>query len=94
MDFCETDMVAHHVRMGGYGGMGMKPSDYRTLPLTAFQHVKLHSTVEKDYYEVHELDAETIMRDLMFKYIRTKLNMPIGDDLEFHMLEDFIDLHR
>ena len=69
MDFTQTDMVAHHVRSLHGGGMGLKPSDYCTIPLTAFQHAKLHSMIEKEYYKMFELDVEKIMRELLGRYL-------------------------
>jgi len=51
--------IAHHVRMGAGAGMGQKPSDYWTLPLSTDEHHKLHHMGEKAYwqeqgYEPHE----------------------------------------
>ena len=72
MDCTETDMVAHHVRALYGGGMGMKPSDYETIPLTAFQHAKLHSMIEKDYYKLFEIDVEQVIRGLLERYLDSK----------------------
>jgi Protein of unknown function (DUF968) len=94
MDFTQTDMVAHHVRLGGDGGMGLKPSDYRCIPLTAFQHVKLHAMVESEYYKMFELSVEKLMISLMIKYIRTQRGIGIGDNLALRQLEEFIDLQK
>jgi hypothetical protein len=70
LDFTRTDMVAHHVRIGGAGGMGIKPSDYRVIPLTAFQHAKLHQMVEREYYELMEVDIEEVMCELLMRFLR------------------------
>ena len=94
MDFTQTDMVAHHVRMGGDGGMGLKPSDYRCLPLTAYQHVKLHSMVEKGYYDMFELAVDKLMISLMLRYIRNERRVDVGDNLTFSQLEELIDLQK
>jgi hypothetical protein len=82
MDFTETDMVAHHVRLG-YCGMGIKPSDYRTIPLTAFQHAKLHRMVEKEYYKVFELNVE----QLMTAHLSLYLNRSDYEEIPFKELE-------
>ena len=49
-------VVAHHVRIGLSGGMGLKPSDYRTLPLDARLHRLLHDTGEKTFWKEHNID--------------------------------------
>ena len=72
MDFTETDMVAHHIRSELGGGMGLKPSDFSTIPLTAFQHAKLHSMIEKEYYKIFELDVVEVMQELLQRYLNSK----------------------
>lgn len=72
MDFTQTDMVAHHVRTDCRGGMGLKPSDFNTIPLTAFQHFLLHQGVEKEYYSRHHLDVGAVMRELLERYLYQK----------------------
>jgi len=87
MDFTETDMVAHHVRMGCTGGMGLKPSDYRTIPLTAYEHFKLHQGVEKEYYDKADLDVDMVMKELLEKYLRDEKGIVINDDHTFDQME-------
>lgn len=66
MDFTQTDMVAHHVRTGNGGGMGMKVSDYYTIPMTALEHSRLHAGVEKEYYKSKHLNTdEQIVANLL-----------------------------
>lgn len=43
--------VAHHVRCYGHGGVGIKPSDYLTVPLTPTEHNLLHQTGEAEYFQ-------------------------------------------
>lgn len=52
------DVVAHHVRCLGGGGMGLKPSDYLCVPLTAELHAQLHHMGERSFYEKHYVDIE------------------------------------
>ena len=52
--------------------MGLKPSDYATIPLTAFQHAKLHSMIEKEYYKIFELDVKQVIQDLLERYLDSK----------------------
>lgn len=42
--------VAHHVRISGAGGVGLKPSDYLTVPLDYAVHMKLHSMGEGAFW--------------------------------------------
>ena len=78
MDFTQTDMVAHHVRASHGGGMGMKPSDYQTIPLSAFQHAKLHQGIEKEYYKIFELDVDLVMKELLERFL-SKKGITYGD---------------
>jgi hypothetical protein len=94
MDYLETDMVAHHVRTMGGGGMGLKPSDLYTIPLTAYEHARLHAGVEGDYYRRHDLDIQPILVDLMRRFIRNKMEIPIGDNLELYGLMEMIILNH
>lgn len=59
------NVVAHHVRIGLSGGMGIKPSDYRTLPLDSKLHMILHNIGEKTFWKDHKIDP--------FKAIATQL---------------------
>lgn len=49
---CETSerSQAAHVRMGHKGGMGQKPSDYRTLPLCHRCHSRQHQIGEESFW--------------------------------------------
>lgn len=58
----DVDIVAHHVRIGFYG-TGIKPSDYRCLPLTAKEHGILHDMGESAYWDERGIDPfDQIMR--------------------------------
>lgn len=69
-DFTQTDMVAHHVRYKSKAGMGQKPCDYRTVPLTALEHARLHQGVEREYWEGYGIPIEYKMMDLAIKWER------------------------
>lgn len=60
--------VAHHVRMGGNGGMGVKPSDYRTVPLTDLEHRALHQMGEKEYWRRVGVDPDLVIISLLVAY--------------------------
>jgi hypothetical protein len=57
----EYDIVAHHVRCLGGGGVGIKPSDFYCVPLTAEQHSLLHSEGEKSYWKRHGIDPQELI---------------------------------
>ncbi len=73
--------------------MGLKPSDYRTIPLSAYQHFHLHNMVEKKYYYDNGLDTELIMIDLMERYLRKRHAIEIYSR-EFEDLENMIEEAR
>lgn len=54
----EVDVVAHHVRCLGGGGMGMKPTDYFCVPLVNSEHDRLHNMGEKSYWASHDIVPE------------------------------------
>ena len=40
---CCGESWAHHITAYGFGGMGMKPDDYMTMPLCVFHHAEVHA---------------------------------------------------
>ena len=52
---------AHHVRMGQDGGMGMKPSDYRCLPLHYTKHRELHNIGERYFWAKHDYNPNGLI---------------------------------
>jgi len=52
-------VVAHHVRILGNGGTGLKPSDFLTVPLTHENHMLLHSGGERSFYKKHNIDIKS-----------------------------------
>lgn len=51
---------AAHVRMG-QGGMGLKPSDDRCLPLCVEHHRRQHAMGEARFWMFHDLDPESLL---------------------------------
>lgn len=66
----EYDVIAHHVRHGNPCGMGLKPSDYRCIPLRADIHVNLHSwrNGEADWYLFHGIQPAKSILTLLVQY--------------------------
>lgn len=75
-------VVAHHVRLNHWG-MGIKPSDYRTIPITQMQHQKLHNQGESSFFIANKKDPNLIIMIKMFEYLLTKA------DIEEDLLKDF-----
>lgn len=63
---------AAHVRSGNDCGMGIKPSDYVTVPLNWYQHQEQHAYHggERAWWrDVHDLDPDVVCSQLLVKYI-------------------------
>jgi len=87
----DWNVVAHHVRIGQGGGMGLKPSDYRCIPLTADQHGALHQMGERTYYNNFQVDPDVEMSDNLQSYlIRTLEDMEPSEKVV--LLEKLIEL--
>lgn len=61
---------AAHVRRGNGGGMGIKPSDLRALPLHADEHRLQHTMGETTYWDRVGLDPDV----LIIKHLSLFLN--------------------
>lgn len=68
----QEDVVAHHVRMGAGAGMGQKPSDFRTVPLTDRQHRDLHDHGEKGFWLRAVVDPEAVMLALLKVWVGSR----------------------
>jgi hypothetical protein len=77
---CDFDNVAHHVHLPGEGGIGMKVSDYYTVPLRAEIHVLLHQTGEMAFWDRHGIDPIIELIRLLESY--TNQNDNLRADLE------------
>ena len=59
---------AAHVRAGNQGGMGLKPSDYRTVPLCHDCHAKQHSVGEGKFWDGTECkDPEVAITSMLLR---------------------------
>lgn len=69
------EVIAHHVQVNNPNGVGMKVSDYRTIPLANEEHINLHSLsiCEKEYWINNETDPNALTAYYMLKYIKEKL---------------------
>jgi Protein of unknown function (DUF968) len=91
-------IVAHHVRCFGWGGMGLKPSDYRTVPLTHGEHMELHQHGEIEFWESQDIDPRTYIAAQLLIYLRDYLHCPLSNEdmdsistLEFNELIEALE---
>lgn len=70
-------VVAHHVRCFGWGGIGLKPSDYRVVPLTHEEHLDLHQNGEEDFWEHHDIEPRSHIAAQMVIYLREEVGDPM-----------------
>lgn len=92
----DMDVVAHHVRMGAGAGMGQKPSDFRTVPLTDAQHRDLHDHGERGFWARAGIDPEAVMSALLLAWIARHPNLkpmaePVPMKLELSTLIDIAE---
>jgi hypothetical protein len=73
-------VVAHHVRCFGWGGMGLKPSDYRVVPLTHEEHQELHQHGEFEFWESRDIDPRTYIAAQLLIYLRDELHCSLSDE--------------
>lgn len=59
------EVVAHHVRCLGFGGIGLKPPDWMCVPLLSREHTKLHDMGEKSYWAMHGMDPAQVVLGTM-----------------------------
>jgi hypothetical protein len=60
VDGCSGRAVPHHVRTGSSGGMGMKPSDDKTVPLCAAHHAEFHRLGVHTFEDMYDVDLRQI----------------------------------
>lgn len=81
----EHDVVAHHCRHKPHGGgVSLKPSDYRTVPLTPLEHHRLHAMGEKSYWAKARIIPEIAMADMLVDWLKItyRVSVPNVHDLE------------
>jgi hypothetical protein len=61
---CSGKIQAAHYRIGGNGGMGMKPDDTRTFPACQHHHALQHNIGEREFAKRYGLDLEKIVTEL------------------------------
>jgi hypothetical protein len=69
-DIKDGTIVAHHVRAGQAGGMGLKPGDDRCIPICNRCHMELHEYPlgEKTFLDINGVDYEAKTKELYERY--------------------------
>ncbi len=88
----EFEVVAHHVRMKPHGGgVGLKPSDYRTVPLQTMRHLELHSMSDRVFWQKHGVDPNLVMARLLRQYLAVRYLLVVEHEIAPEMALDFIE---
>lgn len=75
----EHGVVAHHLRGPGHGGgMGLKPSDYRTVPINQFLHEELHRTGERSFWQRHGICPELYVCDMLRAWLEIRFAIHVS----------------
>lgn len=64
--------VAAHVRIGGGGGTGLKPSDFRAVPMCHDCHTWQHATGERTFWEELRRDPYFVVLRHIARYARER----------------------
>lgn len=64
----ETNIEAAHVRLSNGGGMGLKPSDYRAVPLCHHCHAWQHKVGERTFWAEVGIDPDIVIIALLGKW--------------------------
>lgn len=73
------ETVSHHVRMGGGGGMGLKPSDYRSVPLMDREHRELHQKGEPSFWAARGVNPDKIIITLLTAWLGERHSAAVTD---------------
>ena len=67
----QGETIAHHVRIDGNAGMGMKPSDSYCVPLPKLIHDGFHAGQESDreFWKRHGIDIHAEIQELINKFV-------------------------
>ena len=65
----DQELQAHHCRLLGSKGTGLKPPDTYCVPLCFKCHLKLHSGGERNFWIIHNIDVARKIIELQTEYI-------------------------
>lgn len=58
------------MRLHNGGGVSLKPSDYRTVPLCHSCHTRQHQVGERSFWDSVGLDTDALIASLLLRYLR------------------------
>jgi hypothetical protein len=64
----DDEIQAHHIRIGSNSGTGLKPSDYRAIPLCQTHHAESHQYGEATFIEKYKLNIGEIFFELLNEF--------------------------
>lgn len=82
---------AAHVRFGNDGGMGLKPSDYRAVPLCHDCHTYQHTVGEPSFWRDYQMQSGHSIDDVILQLMRDFLD---DDKAAMVALEDLLESRR
>jgi len=82
------EVQAAHVRIGSGAGIGMKPSDFRAVPLIASAHHDQHQHGERTFWKLTGMDPEAAIRETLFAYLRSLEPSKAMNDLLGEIIEN------
>ena len=71
--------------------MGLKPSDYRTVPLNQFVHQELHQIGEKSFWERHKIVPELYICDMLKAWLEIKYHLHVSPVTDITIAYEYIE---
>ena len=68
-------VIAHHVKLYGGGGAGLKPSDYLTVPLRHDMHQELHDRGEPSFWLKYNLSPGSVIEKHLVQCVQPGTNL-------------------
>lgn len=70
--------------------MGLKPSDYRCVPLNQFYHQRLHSQGERSFWAEHGICPEVHMSDFLREWLEVRYGLHVPPVYEYETAVELI----
>ena len=67
---CGWKAEVHHWKEKGYGGVGMKPDDFFSLPLCRLHHTSVHHHGKETFLKNHNIDIYKELFKILSEYIK------------------------
>lgn len=72
---------AAHVRIGNGGGISLKPSDYRTVPLCHRHHSEQHQYGERTFWQKYGYDPQRMIARYLSQYVDPRRAVDLLEEL-------------